>query len=470
MAFNVAFYNVIVLGLCFMFVFTAFQTSSNVQTPVLNSIVRDGKKIFDGKGYTSLSIIYAVFSVANFIAPPIVSVVGPRVALLLSGLTYCIFIGSLIYPFVWSLYLASVIVGFGAAVIWTAQGNFLTINSNHETMGRNSGIFWALLQCSLLFGNMFVYFYLNGKSDISAKEGRTIFTVLSSCCFAGTLCFLFLRKAPGQSQEDNQNTNDPTPRYEEKPLLQDEMSPSYDSTSTTATRTDDEQFGSSPRLTPFQIFVRSFQMLATKNMAFISVTTAYTGFELTFFSGVYGTSVANTGLLKNNKQQLGLVGMLIGIGEITGGLIFGIFGKRTNKYGRDPIVLLGFVIHMVTFFLILLNIPDHAPIGQTMDDTHLHNNIHIISLCAYMLGFGDSCFNTQIYSLLGSMYSEDSASAFALFKFVQSVAAAIAFGYALATPLKWQLLVLVVTGVLGTISFFAVERNYRKMREQHSAS
>ena len=27
---------------------------------------------------------------------------------------------------------------------------------------------------------------------------------------------------------------------------------------------------------------------------------------------------ANTGLLKNNKQQLGLVGMLIGIGEITG--------------------------------------------------------------------------------------------------------------------------------------------------------
>ena len=31
MAFNVAFYNVIVLGLCFMFVFTAFQTSSNVQ-------------------------------------------------------------------------------------------------------------------------------------------------------------------------------------------------------------------------------------------------------------------------------------------------------------------------------------------------------------------------------------------------------------------------------------------------------
>lgn len=32
-------------------------------------------------------------------------------------------------------------------VIWTGQGNFLTINSTPETISRNSGIFWALLQC-----------------------------------------------------------------------------------------------------------------------------------------------------------------------------------------------------------------------------------------------------------------------------------------------------------------------------------
>ena len=31
-------------------------------------------------------------------------------------------------------------------VLWTAQGNFLTMNSNDRTIGRNSGIFWFLLQ------------------------------------------------------------------------------------------------------------------------------------------------------------------------------------------------------------------------------------------------------------------------------------------------------------------------------------
>lgn len=39
--------------------------------------------------------------------------------------------------------------------------------------------------------------------------------------------------------------------------------------------------------------------------------------------------------------------------------------------------------------------------------------------CSFLLGLGDSCFNTQLLSILGFLYSEDSAPAFAVFKFVQ---------------------------------------------------
>ena len=52
------------------------------------------------------------------------------------------------------------------AVLWTGQGNFLTINSDSESISRNSGIFWALLQTRYVSTN-----------TLSAKQ-RTFYFVL----------------------------------------------------------------------------------------------------------------------------------------------------------------------------------------------------------------------------------------------------------------------------------------------------
>lgn len=43
----------------------------------------------------------------------------------------------------------------------------------------------------------------------------------------------------------------------------------------------------------------------------------------------------------------------------------------------------------------------------------------IALLCSLLLGFGDACFNTQIYSMLGGAFASNSVSAFAVFKFTQ---------------------------------------------------
>lgn len=75
-----------------------------------------------------------------------------------------------------------------------------------------------------------------------------------------------------------------------------------------------------------------------------------------------------------------------------------------------------------------------------------------------MLGLGDACFNTQVFSIVGTLYQDSSnAAAFALFKFVQSVACACALFYATATNLYVQLIILAIFASLGTISFVLVE-------------
>jgi len=38
----------------------------------------------------------------------------------------------------------SAVQGFGAAIIWTGQGTYVTLNSDSSTMSRNTGVFWAL--------------------------------------------------------------------------------------------------------------------------------------------------------------------------------------------------------------------------------------------------------------------------------------------------------------------------------------
>ena len=92
--------------------------------------------------------------------------------MVVGGVIYSLYIAQIIYPNVYLLYGGSVLIGIGAAVIWTAQGNFLTLNSDPGTMTRNSGVFWAMLQMSMLIGNTFVFFAFQGKTDID-KTTRT---------------------------------------------------------------------------------------------------------------------------------------------------------------------------------------------------------------------------------------------------------------------------------------------------------
>ena len=60
---------------------------------------------------------------------------------------------------------------------------------------------------------------------------------------------------------------------------------------------------------------------------------------------------------------------------LIGGLLFGIFGKRTNRFGREPIVLLGMISHWVCFLLILFNLPDTSPLPPVPGEQSTKDNI-----------------------------------------------------------------------------------------------
>lgn len=428
--------NIIILGVGFMVMFTAFGTCGNIEQTVIKSF---NSTEFHGSGYTSMAIIYAVFAASNLIAPSVIAVIGPLLSLFFGGIVYSGYIAMFIHPYTWSFYTLSVLLGIAAAVLWTAQGNLLTINSKDSTIGRNSGIFWALMQFSLFFGNLYIYFAWHGKTHITDKDRQTVFITLTVISLVGSFLFFLIQRPDPE----------PAPSDASESLLPADIS-------------DSISVNTSPGLgsQALDAFKKSIQLAMTKEMLLLSIPFAYSGLELTFYSGVYGTCLgAMSQFGENAKGLIGLSGILIGVGEILGGGLFGIMDK-CNRYGRNPVVFLGLITHFVAFYLIFLNIASDAPVAPeegTQMRAYLHPSILVALICSFLLGLGDSCFNTQLISIVGLLFREDSAPAFAVFKFVQSITAAIAFFYSNYLLLHWQLLIMVVMGFLGTVSFFVVE-------------
>lgn len=414
--------NIFLVGLAFMFVFTGFNTMVGIQTLIFNSATTEGSggfiPGFEGNGFIASAVIYGVFSFASWLAPSAVAWKGPKVAMIIAGVLYAQYLAQLLYPNTYLLYVSAAVLGMAAPVIWTSQGNFIAINSDPETISRNSGIVWAMMQTSGLVGNLFAFFMFNGQEYISTSVRTTVGLVLLTITSIGVFVMLFLRPTPWMREAEAESGSD----------------------------------------SPAQALRKSFTLFLTKEMMLLCTTFLYSGLQLSIWSGVYPTSIGFFGGMGVDRKALATIVLIsIAAGEVIGGSVFGFFGHLTTRRGRDPIVVLGFSLSMLSYFLIFLAIPNSANLGETDDLGYIEPNKALVIFIALILGFSDACFNTQITSILGGAFKEQSASAFAIFKFMQSLSCAVAFFYSPYLSLKWQLLAAVLLDIVGTVCFCKVE-------------
>uniref|UniRef100_A0A0N5B673 UNC93-like protein MFSD11 n=1 Tax=Strongyloides papillosus TaxID=174720 RepID=A0A0N5B673_STREA len=416
--------NVIQLGIGFFLIFFAFNSQGFIEESVINSFADKGK-ISKHAGYTSLAIIYAVFTLANFLAAPIVRFLGPKLSMFLAAITYGIFqLGFLFLNEVY-LYLSSAAIGIGAAVIWTAQGKYLSMNSTSETSSKHSGIFWATSQCCILFGGIFLFivFQSSGKDDIDESTVKVLYGVFTVVTIIGAGVLLVLR-----TKTD------------------------YGVVRTMAITNEDS-------IPQTEVILGAFKLMFTKKMGLLILAFAYTGVELSFWSGIYPTCISFTKKLGSNTHTLvAFNAMAQGVGQIIGGLLFGVFGSKTRRFNRQSKILLGTIVHLICFILIFINFPSDAPINKTDDTGLIYPNIYLALFSTILLGFGDACWNTQIFAHLIDNYPTKSAEAFSNFKFYQSLLTCACFFYSPYLQLQWHILILMVLAVLGLVAFIYVDR------------
>ncbi|CAF4190929.1 unnamed protein product, partial [Adineta steineri] len=348
--------NVILLGLAFMLLYTAFHATTMLAQSVFEGIKNEtiNGTNFEGGGYISLGIASACMAIANIFAPVIISILGPSISMFMGGTTFLLYVLSFLFPMIWSFYLVSILLGIGAAILWTAQGTYLALYSNEMTVSRNAGIFWALLQIGYLPGNLFVYLSINTET-ITRSTRYPLFAVFSIVCAVGLAFFALIiwRTFIERRQSNSQLSN------------------------------KEEKITMANIAETLKIAVRLFK---TRNMLLLLISFAYTDDSLIF-----------TG---TRKRLIGLHGVLLGVGEILGGGLFGFITKPKTSSQRGLIIFIGFVLQIVFYYSVFINFPFDSPAKETNSKPYFEFDSLISQVIAFvgsfLVGLGDSSLNIQV--------------------------------------------------------------------------
>lgn len=160
----------------------------------------------------------------------------------------------------------------------------------------------------MFLGNTFVFFVLHDKNHLDESTRTLVFTVLIAVCFLGTLLFLLLRSPVSSEGTENERGETLSPIQEIKNSL-------------SLFLTEDMcllnmSFFFTGKWKNYQNTIfRGIIIYAYYLIVFIS----FAGLHLSFYSGVYSSSIGFTTTMgTNSKQLVGLSGILIGVGEILG--------------------------------------------------------------------------------------------------------------------------------------------------------
>lgn len=92
-------------------------------------------------GFTTLIIVYVLFTLANPVAALIVGRIGARRSMMVAVSVYILFCLSLLTAMPWIIFMTAALLGVAAALLWTAQNSYLVRASDPEFYGTNSGFF-----------------------------------------------------------------------------------------------------------------------------------------------------------------------------------------------------------------------------------------------------------------------------------------------------------------------------------------
>lgn len=189
------------LSLTFFVLFCAFFTCQNMAALVFKD---DG---LNKLGFYILAVLYFSIAVSSIMSTALFKKLGTYKCLILGGLGHFVFVFAQIFPaikydypdsdrfittdaFITTMLIVMALInGIGAALIWVANGNYISECATPKTKGFFYGFFWIVYMMSQVVGTLI------GAIILESGKGQTFFYVsLAVLAALASLSFWFTRK------------------------------------------------------------------------------------------------------------------------------------------------------------------------------------------------------------------------------------------------------------------------------------
>lgn len=382
--------SLLLLSWSFFLLFAPFSAIQN-----LESSLNAAEKL----GPTALATLYTVYTAGCILAPAVVGTLGPKLSMLTGAVFISLFIAAHFRPGWNTLLPASALVGLWSAFMWAAQGVYITGAATSYAasvgkapfsyLGSFNGMFWGVFNCNQIAGNLISSIIL--RSGHSESKGQHLFTIFLLLSMAATF---FLSLLPRTQ----------TSVYSDKP----------------------EPQGS---VTMRDMLLSMVRIMRHRSMQYLLPIFMYSG-------AIFGfVCVDFTNVLVRGSLGIHQIGLVMSVFGLANGSACLLFGRLSDRLGRDPILLYGAVVHMMVFVFFLT--------------WHLHTQAYLtLNIVAALTGTADAAWCTQSYAIIGARFNTEIEAGFATFRMWNSLGMATAFF--LSGRLSWSARVCVLVMMLLT--------------------
>ncbi|XP_045611693.2 protein unc-93 homolog A [Procambarus clarkii] len=428
--------NIFLISVAFTFLFTSYNSMSNLQSSI-NKV----------DGTASLTALYATYIFSCCFLPSwLLTVLKEKYTMAASMLCYSSYIAAQFYPEFYTLVPTAVILGLGAAPLWSSKCTYLTKAGMRyaELAGENSdviitkffGIFFMFFQSTQVWGSLIASSVLSVGVE---EPNGTHNTELLSCGYN----FCIGEISDGSNSSDSGGREGP-PLWQIYTMASIYLVFSLFSCVVVLVFVDPlssfkeiEGSGGSGK-SSVQLLVATFTHLRHPYQLLIVPLTIWSGLEQGFLTADYTAAYVSCGL------GVHMVGYVIVCYGVCDALCSVGLSRLVKVLGRVPVFTLGFLCNSGLIVALVYWRP------------HPDDLVWFFVIAGFW-GAADAVWQTQINALYGVIFPGTPEAAFSNYRLWECLGFLIAYACSSVLCIDAKITILVVFLVVGIVGYYAIE-------------